>query len=300
MRRLLIPAFVVCCCAASWAAATDGPFFPRPFLIEHQVVMVEPGGSVFAAPPVTDHYGGSWIVSVRPDDSRTIVDLARREFIEVDTPRGTYSVLTFGRWAELVRRLRAVEGRSVSKGAAGADGEPVRYEAATFTDSALERKAAQKSVTEGPRPHGSAAIRRVRVQVAGKQSEGPVLEAWADPRIQVPAAGRDALAELDDSLRGGDVDPMVPNRGAMLSAARDAADGAMVIRTLAPAVMDRDLDEAGLVEDVALRVDPTVSFPLELVEIPEGFRRVPHALELSVAWAEEDAEIRRRMTDVSE
>jgi hypothetical protein len=74
----------------------------------------------------------------------------------------------------------------------------------------------------------------------------------------------------------------------------------MVIRTLAPAVLDRDLDEAGLIEDVALRVQPGISFPLDLVEIPEGFRRVPHALELSVAWAEEDAEIRRRMTDVSE
>jgi hypothetical protein len=299
MRRLLIPAFVVCCCAASWAAATDGPFFPRPFLIEHQVVMVEPGGSVFAAPPVTDHYGGSWIVSVRPDDSRTIVDLARREFIEVDTPRGVYSVVTFARWAELVRRMQAVEGRTSSKDSES-ERESVTYETAAFTSSALERADHQKTLADEPRPHVAESIRRIQVRVAGLGPDGPLLEAWADPRIPLPDKAANALAELDATIQGGVIDDTIPGRAGMLAAARASAEGAMVIRTLAPAVLDRDLDEAGLIEDVALRVQPGISFPLDLVEIPEGFRRVPHALELSVAWAEEDAEIRRRMTDVSE
>ena len=56
----------------SYAAAQDaaGPVFPQPFLVEHQVVQTLPDGDLFATEPVTDYYGGSWIVSQRTDGSR--------------------------------------------------------------------------------------------------------------------------------------------------------------------------------------------------------------------------------------
>ena len=38
---------------------------------------------------MTDYYGGTWIVSVRPDGSRLVIDLARRELTEVAQQEAT-------------------------------------------------------------------------------------------------------------------------------------------------------------------------------------------------------------------
>ncbi len=63
--------------------------FARPFVVEHRIVQTDPDGSVFETPPVTDTYGGSWIVSSRPDGSRVIVDFARREITTVDASKSS-------------------------------------------------------------------------------------------------------------------------------------------------------------------------------------------------------------------
>jgi hypothetical protein len=54
-------------------------------------------------------------------------------------------------------------------------------------------------------------------------------------------------------------------------------------------------DGAGRVEDVALRVEPLAVLPTDLVTVPEGFKRTAHPLEIMVAHAEREAELRRLM-----
>ena len=52
----------------------------------------------------------------------------------------------------------------------------------------------------------------------------------------------------------------------------------------------RPLAASGQVEDVTTRLERLERFPNELVQIPEGLRRVPHPLEAAVRFLEEDAE----------
>jgi hypothetical protein len=52
---------------AAGLATAQSALFPTPFLVEHRVVQTDADGGTFATPPVTDYYGGSWIVSVRPE-----------------------------------------------------------------------------------------------------------------------------------------------------------------------------------------------------------------------------------------
>ena len=111
--RLLATSLAV---AASWAVPhadaqqAAGGLFPRPFLVEHQVVVTEADGSSFTTDPVVDHYGGSMIVSLRTDGSRLIVDFARRELTEIRPETATYTVISFDRMAQLTREYRSLEG----------------------------------------------------------------------------------------------------------------------------------------------------------------------------------------------
>ena len=91
-------------------SAQPGPLFPEAFRVEHHLVQDDGDGSRFVGEAVVDTYGGSWIVSQRPDGSRLIVDFARRELTEVRVDRGVYWTVSFGRFAELRSRLRAAQG----------------------------------------------------------------------------------------------------------------------------------------------------------------------------------------------
>ena len=92
------------------AQQSAGGLFPSPFIVEHHIEQRDGEGGLFTGDTVVDHYGGSWIVSERPDGSRMVVDFDRRELTEVWIQRGSYAVLSFGRFAELQRRLRVAEG----------------------------------------------------------------------------------------------------------------------------------------------------------------------------------------------
>lgn len=282
-------------------AAGRGPLFPTPFSVEHQVVITDPDGSVFAAPPVVDHYGGSWIVSVRPDGGRTVVDLARREVMDVDPTRGTYSVLTFDRWAELVRRIQRAERGGAAEEKSDdseSDGPAVAYAVTAAQGGGMDRHA--KSAPVAQAPFSASGVRHLLVTPRSAEAPPAALEVWVDPGLQLSAPALDALEALDRALLGQSTEEARVTYPAMVAAARREADGAFVVRSLRPLRLGGDPAEVGLSEDRALAVDTATSFPLELVEVPEGFRRVPHVLETTASWAESDAELRRRMTDVSE
>ena len=100
---------------AALPAAAQAPLFPEPFAVEHRLIQTGPDGEAFAADAVTDHYGGSFVVSVRSDGSRMIVDLARRELTEVRPEAGTWWSVSFDRLAELARRVRAADDRIVGR-----------------------------------------------------------------------------------------------------------------------------------------------------------------------------------------
>ena len=83
------------------AGAQAGSLFPQPFQVRHHLVQDDGDGSRFASDTVTDTYGGSWIISERPDGSRLVVDLTRREVTGIQPDKGTYWTVSFDRLGEL-------------------------------------------------------------------------------------------------------------------------------------------------------------------------------------------------------
>ena len=113
------------------AEAQPSEPFPAPFVVEHHVVDGSLGGTAVTGETVRDTYGGSFLVSERPDGNRTIVDFARRELTEVRPTEGTYWSLSFGRFAELRKRLEDAEKTEATPGVraqAAREKRPVRIE----------------------------------------------------------------------------------------------------------------------------------------------------------------------------
>jgi hypothetical protein len=283
--------------AASPAVAQQatGTLFPEPFLIEHAVVQTDADGTVFATEPVTDYYGGSWIVSQRADGSRVVIDFARREITEIRTATASYTVIGFDRMARLVRELQILEGPAPSESddAAGkekAEGPRLRVvEARGGEAPSLKRASVTNPLLERP------GVRHLQIladdPVSGATTA--VLEAWLDPEIHFSAPALEALdgfeSEVLNAATGGGKALSV----AALALARSEADGAVPVMTLRPITADRP--GTGSVEDTARRIEALEIFPIELVGVPEAFRRDPHPLELMVAHASREAELRRQM-----
>lgn len=266
--RFLLPSALFGLAFAVAAGAQTGPLFPEPFQVEHHLVQDDGDGNRFTGESVVDTYGGSWIVSQRPDGSRLIVDLERREITEVRPADGTYATVSFDRFAELQARLRAAQGL----------GKPEETE-----EPKKATAAASVVVTEAPADLRSASglssrpgVRRLRVQGGASAA----LEVWVDPSVRLTPAALAAVDALESAASGRRED--APGR--LLSAARSHAGGAVPVRTVRP------LAASGQVEDVTTRLDRLERFPGELVQIPEGLRRVPHPLEAAVRFLEEDRE----------
>jgi hypothetical protein len=283
------------------AGAQPGPLFPEPFRVEHHLVQDDGDGNRFVGEPVTDTYGGSWIVSQRPDGSRLIVDLARREMTEVRTAKGVYWTVSFDRLAELQDRLRAAQGLARTP-----EKKPAQ------TQKKVDAAAVELTVTEVPAgtsrtaaksgaatPEARPGVQRLRV--ARKDRPEAAFDVWVDPSLRLTPAALAALSALETSALSGpavgakaaDVDgPPSPAEapGRYLAAARTHAAGAFPVHTLHPAAASASGKPIGQVEDVATRLDRLERFPSELAEIPEGLRKVPHPLEAAVRFLEEDAE----------
>lgn len=275
--------------ATTTLLAADRPPFPQPFLIEHAVTMVDADGGAFTTEAVVDHYGGSWIVSVRPDGSRLIVDLARRELAEVRPEKGTWSVLGFDRMAELRRRLEEAEGG----GAATAT--------TAGTETPAPRLAVRVLAEEGAiaAKAGGRTLRRLRVEEAtedGAPSAERWVDVWVDPGLPLTPAALEGLEAFEAAVAGGSAAKSTPAGAAdYVATARRHDGGRMSVRTLRPARLGLAPEVGGTIEDAALRVERLDAFPAELLEVPEGLERAPHPLELMVAWAEQEAELRARM-----
>lgn len=313
--------------ASTGAGAQGGPLFPEPFRVEHHLE-IDDGGELFVGETVVDTYGESWIVSQRPDGSRLIVDLARRELTELRPATGTYSTVALGHLGEVARRARRVQSRAMalseSPGEAGTTGasRPLAGRTATSTPPAF-------AVTELTAPPGTGAmtvraaglpgssmpdpapaLRRLQVKRNDAPGRAAAVEVWVDPSLRLTAEAVDALELLEQELLSTSSSPdgdLGESPGRYLTAARRFADGAIAVRTVRPiavaareggSTVTRSDDHAaeGRIVDVASRVERLSRFPRELLEIPESLRREPHPLEATVRFLESERQDEELLT----
>lgn len=274
------------------AQQTTGGLFPTPFLVEHAVTITEPDGGSFTGEPVVDHYGGSMIVSERSDGSRLIVDFARRELTEIRPSSATYTVITFDRFAQLSREYQSLEGPVETK-RAGEDEPEISFRVIESPPAGTVKIASSGSLSKSQILLERPGLRRVEVNVEtdGEPSDETSLEAWVDSSHRFSTQAMDAVEDFELGVLGASTDEMGKIPLKALATARRHAGGAIPIITARPT-----LQGGGLIEDVASRIEPLDAFPVDLVSIPEGFQRTAHPLELMVAHAEREAELRRRMS----
>ena len=275
---------------AGATAAAGQVLFPSPFVIEHKIVQTDPWGSVSELGTVTDYYHGSRIISVRPDESRLVVDFTERQLIEIRPDHHSYAVLSFDRFAELRERLsyleqwgfmKPPEDDEMAAKARSEEPEPeFRFE--ELPAAAAAAKTASSELTARP------GVRRLRVTLPEKSADAgdpAAVEVWVDPGIRLGPAALTALERFQDEVLGArKIEGVAYSR--YISAARKHAGGAVPIRTARPAAAAHD---EGTIEDLALRLETVAAVPQELLTVPEGYRRVVHPLELMVTHAEEQA-----------
>jgi hypothetical protein len=292
-RSLTVVLAVAMAMTAAANAQEAGPLFPTAFAVEHAVVQTSADGSVFATEPVIDTYAASWIVSERTDGSRLVIDFARREITEIRPAEGRYTVIGFDRMAQLLRELNALEGVPTlkDKSLADVDGEPgLRVVELGASDApAAKSRALEGSLVDRE------GVRHLRVVVAGgeKRSGGALLDAWFDPELRFSRRALDALEEFEYEVLGAAAGAAASLGQRSAALARREAGGALPILTVRPLISGDA--SAGEVEDAARRVEVLENVRLDLVAVPDGLRRTPHPLEMMVAHAEREAELRSLM-----
>jgi hypothetical protein len=301
----VLAAFVATSAVAGSPPAPGGELFSRPFMVRHRIVQTNAtSGAETATDPVTDYYGGSWIVSVHADGSRVILDFARREVSDIEPARGTYSVLSFDRLSELRRTIAAHRqaARTVHSSATESLARPTAPEDSAVSlrieglpavaDSATRTKAGIKASVAAVDHPG---VQRLRVSWrresgAGEQrptpGPAPSLEVWLDPAVKLEPAAIAALERFGSRvIGGGSVDKCLP--AAAVAAAERHTGGAFPVRTIRSSI-----DAGGLApvsrQDLVERIEPLAVFPLDLLKVPEGYRRVPHPLEAVAAFLERE------------
>lgn len=279
----LLPAAALLAVASLPAVAQVREPFPVPFTVEQHVVDGSLGGAPITGEMVRETYGGTFLVSERADGGRTIVDFARREMTEVRPKEGTYWSLSFGRFAELRRRLEeaeTIETAPKQKALGSKDRPTVRVGEVLDGSGSASRGAL--GATERPGKHLRASV-----------EAGPSLDVWVDvaaPRFT--PEGVAALADFERDVLGtmdGSVGP-----GELLQAVRSREGGALAVRTRRTVGRPVTSAEEGLfLETVVTKAAPIAALPATLVAVPEGLRRVPSPLEVVVSWAEDEAAIRK-------
>jgi hypothetical protein len=289
------PFWILLLLPAAAAAQQAAELFPQPMVVEHQLVERTGDGDVFYGEPVRDTYGGSWIVSERPDGSRLVVDLFRREITEIRPAEGSYSTIGFGRFAELRARIARHE---VGGAAALAPKSVAQDEAAPAELELVELKGAEawaalslKSRTGPealPAASQSAEVRRFEIRRKGSP-EAAAAEVWVDPRLRFGAEAQAALAAFEeDALGTGRPASLDPVR--LLAEVRRQTDGALPLLTVMP-LLREDGTKVGESEDRVLSAEKLAAFPAELARVPEGLTRTSHPLESILAALEAEAEI---------
>ena len=250
--------------AAGVALAQGGSLFPEPFVIEHHLVQNDGDGSRFESAPVTDYYGGSWIVSVRPDGSRLIVDLARREVTEVRAEQGTFWTVSFDHLGQLAADLARVERRAAADAAAAAAAGGASSSRAASASSGdeppelviEELPATGGAAAAGHRAAGGSSVAGAVAQRPGVQHLRVVerqraadpdagVEVWLDRTVQMRPAAVDALAAFESQVLGAAARSATAGAGTRGSAANaTAADRAAAAQSAAPDPVSRHLAAA--------------------------------------------------------
>ena len=279
----LLPAALLLAVASQPAVGQVREPFPVPFTVEQHAVDGSLGGTPIAGEMIRETYGGSFLVSERADGGRTIVDFARREMTEVRPKEGTYWSLSFGRFAELRRRLEeaeAIETAPKQKALGSKDRPSVRVE--EVRDSSGPAVLGALGATERTGKHLRASV-----------EAGPSLDVWIDvsaPRLT--PEGIAALADFERSVLGttdGSVGP-----ADLLETVRSREGGALAVRTRRTVGRDSTSADVGpFLETVVTKAAPIASLSATLVAVPQGLRRVPSPLEVVVSWAEDEAAIRK-------
>lgn len=339
------------------AHAQTGSLFPEPFRVEHHAEIDHGDGELFVGDTVIDTYGGSWIVSQRPDGSRLILDLARRELTEVRPSTGTYSTLAFGRLAEVSERLRLAQGllrpddlrsdstptaqaQRISAGRGLRDGDSAgttdgELEVVDVTGGPSASRASRTSLDPGRATATTGVVGPLRHVRVARRNAAPTdagLEVWVDPNLRLTPAALEAIESFESevlAVRLGADRPTSAGSATLtvtaarelatapsryLAAARRQTGGAFPMRTVRPLVPPPDRaalagmtaathegtqarlattdDPAplGSVADVVTKLQRLDRFPSELLEIPEGLRRVPHPLEVTASYLEDERE----------
>jgi hypothetical protein len=263
--------------------------------VEHQTVQSSAAGVESVSDPVTDYYVGSAIVSVRADESRLIVDFSRREVTEIRSRAGTWSTISFGRMGELRRRLAEAEGAISSSGpsrgaSAGQSASGDRNPAGSLVVEPMpEVDRARTSAVESPvLRRGSIRALALFADEKEKRARRPALELWTDSEVRLGAEALAALADFEGGALGAiGATSRAPLLARLMAEGRSRSSGGFVVRSRRPVGSG---PAATWVEDLVTRLDSNgVSVPPGLLEVPEGFVRVPHPLEGMVGWAEEEA-----------
>ncbi len=304
-HKLVLAGLFLGSAVAGRLEAQTGVLFPQSFVVEHHLVQTDGDGSVFHGETVTDHYGGSWIVSLRPDDSRMVIDLARGELTEISPAAGTYWSLSYDRFAELRDALAVVELRTAAE--PPADREVALKNAGPPAFEITEPRAGAPKATDetqtlderASRLLAASTVRHLRVMPKDAGPDAAALDVWADARVRLAPAARAALVRLEQRVLS--PAPAAAKAGAVavnwyLAAVRDHVDGAFLVRTVRPLAVIGS-QPRGTMEDIATRLEPLASFPTELVEVPEGLRRVVHPMEAALAFARQEAELKALMGD---
>jgi hypothetical protein len=273
------------------AQTASAVVFPRAFVVEHQRFETTSDGSTFTTDPVTDYYGGSWLVSVRPNGNRVILDFARHEITEVDVAKGSYWTLTFRQMGDLRQRLQRAEERPANEAA-----QQARSATAAAGKNEIQiREISEKGNTEGRNPLGSSSsggpgVRHLRVSSKGSAD----VDVWVDPSLPLGPAALTVLEAFENDALGATAHRESRTAGEMVAAARRAAQ-ALPIRTHSLSLSLEERSRGGSsYEDIALRAEPLPALPAKLLKIGDGFRRVSSPLEVMVAFAEEEAAHRSR------
>lgn len=264
------------------AVEVTAPLFPSPFTVERQISERNPSGGVeHQTDPITEFYGESYLVAVRPGEDRTIIDFARREIIEVQISKGTYWVLSFSRMRELRERI----GR--------ADGSLPREARKPQTGASVAARIRIESIADGSRAPLASGTMAKHLR-ASAEGSAQVVDAWLDGSIRLTKAAQDAMRSFEDEALGELTAGDGPTLSMMMTALRTAGDGALPVKT-SRVVTGRDGRATGfVVEDTALRVAPIPAFPKKLLVLPESLKRVSSPLEIMAAFEEDEAALRSR------
>lgn len=278
---------------AAAPVSAQAQLFPQPFLVEHQLVQSDAQSESMVIGPVKDYYGASWVVSLQPDGARTIIDFSRDRMSVVDVAQAQYATISFDRLAELTRRFRLAEYGKQRKMGDLADGSPIEIEVAqTSARSKSVRLSESSSILRKPSVQG------YHVQAIKEGKELGALDFWVDSSIHLSPIALDALERLESSMLGHTTQDQEPGFQTLLAEGRRRSGGALVVATSHSLVFGRTAEQAGTMDDVVLRLKALSVFPTDLLEIPANYVRVAHPLETIVNYAEQEATLRRRMSDV--